>query len=126
MTVLAQRIRIKKAIISAMDKYIPDKTIKSSKHSPPWIDHKIKRAIRKRNRLYKKSMSTKKNEDFEKYQMQKALTQSSIRKAHWTYIENTITTFDENNPNISIPKRVWSHIKTNNRDRTGTSPWAVS
>ena len=46
--------RIKEAITSAIDKFVPSKIISSKKQSLPWITHQIKKEIKKRDRLFAK------------------------------------------------------------------------
>ena len=115
--------KLKEAIVTAMDKFIPVKTISSAKHSLPWITHQIKSEIKKRNRLFKVAAKSSSIEDRQRYLKQKHFTQNLIRKSYWRHIESSISpTNKEEEPKNSIHKSFWTHIKAHKRDRSGTAP----
>ena len=49
-----------------MDKFIPSKTT-STRHNLPWLNAKLKRMIKKKQRMYNKAKKSKKNKDWEHY-----------------------------------------------------------
>ena len=67
--------------------HIPHKTAKS-KDSQPWINNDIRKLIKRRDRLYKKSKKTGNQTINKKYKETKHHVQKLIRKAYWDYIEN--------------------------------------
>ena len=56
---------LKGDILKAMDRHIPSKTITSSKHQAPWINNKIRREIKKRDRLYSKAKASNFSSDWD-------------------------------------------------------------
>ena len=50
-------------LINIFRNFIPHETVKCSHKDPPWMNSEIKRALRHKNRLYKKFMSGGKRED---------------------------------------------------------------
>ena len=62
------------------------------------------------------------NSKWENFKNQKRKTQSSIRKSYWHHIENNILG-DKNEENFGeAQKKIWKHVKSVKRDRTGTAP----
>ena len=57
----------KRRITGLMDKHIPSKILKGQKVRKPWVDKKVKAAIRKKARLYKRMKRSKNIKDIRKY-----------------------------------------------------------
>ena len=112
--------KIKSAIQSAMDKYIPSKLIRSSKQRIPWVNGTIKKEIHKKKKLYKIAKKTKTEENRRRFLEQRAHVQKSIRTSYEQYIEHSITGGEESGP--TVQKNFWSHIKATKKDRSGTAP----
>lgn len=112
--------RLKNNITQAMDKFIPSKTISSSKASLPWITSEIKHAIRKRDKLFRRSKETKKSEDRAKFVSERNNVQRMIRSSYWLHMEKTIV--NDKEPEQDIPKNFWSYMKATKKDRFGTAP----
>ena len=91
-------------LLRAMNTYIPVKQTSSRKHSLPWISLKIKRAIRKRNRLYHRAKKSKSSKDRATYIAFRAAVQSMIRRSYWTHMEKNIIGTDTEEPAGTIQK----------------------
>ncbi|MCG7878228.1 MAG: endonuclease/exonuclease/phosphatase family protein, partial [Candidatus Thiodiazotropha endolucinida] len=104
----------------AINKFIPHKTSKS-KDKQPWINAKIRRLMRKRDKLFLKNRHQPSSERLKKYKSLKHHIQSLSRKAYWDYVEDLITPKDENSSqeNFSISKKFYTFIKHKKTDATG-------
>ena len=51
--------KLKHGIYEVMEKYILSK-LTSNRHNLPWINHKLKKLIKKKNKLYNKARQSKK------------------------------------------------------------------
>ena len=74
----------------AINKFIQHKTAKI-KDRQPWINIKIRRLMRKRDKLYYKNKHQPSSEKSCKLKSLKHLIQSQSRKAYWDYVEDLIT-----------------------------------
>ena len=101
----------------AINKFIPHKTAKI-KDRQPWINIKIRRLMRKRDKLYYKHKHQPSSEKSLKLKSLKHLIQSQSRKAYWDYVEDLITPKKENSPdeNFSISKKFYTLIKYKKTD----------
>ena len=100
-----------------MDKFIPSK-ITSTRYNLPWLNKKLKKAVKAKQRLYNKAKRSKKVEDWATYKRVKSETQKSIRKAQWDYVENILVeSFDKNDT-----KPFWKFIKAKRQDNVGVAP----
>ena len=99
---------LKTAITTSMEKFVPSK-MSSSKHTHPWINTKIRRATRKKQRAHRKAKSTKQKKACDRY---KKLQTS----AHKNYIEDVVSSDMKQNP-----KQFWSFIKGKRHDSIGVS-----
>ena len=113
--------KFKNAVVEAMDTYIPSKTVTTRKQSLPWVTSKIKAAIKKRNRMFKRARSTGSAKDQEAYLTQRAAVQAMIRRSYWNHIEHQIVG-EDGEPTANIQKNFWSHVKATKKDRVGTAP----
>ena len=117
----AMWISFKEAVLHAIDTHIPTKQITSKKQSLPWITQGIKKAIRKRDRLFKRAQKNNSAKDRELYTSQRAAVQAMIRKSYWNHMESTIVG-EDGEPAADIQKKFWNHIKATKKDRVGTAP----
>ena len=86
-----------------------------SNSATPWIRGNVKRALRKKARLYKKAKSTK---NWAKYRQYQRECKREIRRAEWNYVNKTISeSLKENNH-----KPFWNYVKTKKEDNIGVSP----
>ena len=82
--------KFKNRFSDLMHAHIPAKTINGRKMRKPWIDRKVRSAIRKRARLYTRMKKTKKEQDIRKYRQCKGDVQKLERQAYYSYINNII------------------------------------
>ena len=108
-----------KHLSDLMHAHIPAKTLNGRKMKNPWIDRKVRTAIRKKARLYTRMRKTKKQQDIRKYRQCKGDVQKLERQAYFSYINNIIEVHDDK---PSKQKRFWSYIKSLRKDNTGISP----
>ena len=111
-----------KHLSDLMHAHIPAKTLKGRKMKKPWIDRKVRTAIRKKARLYTRMRKTKKQQDIRKYRQCKGDVQKLERKAYYSYINNIIEVSEDNDDKPSKQKRFLSYIKSLRKDNTGISP----
>ena len=107
----------KDMIISAMDRFIPSRQTKT-RHSLPWITPKIKRGIRRRQRLYNKAKKGGTETSWREYKQCKHNIQTSIRQAHSAHVSHLLeeTLLTKNS------KPFWHYIKSRKQDNAGISP----
>ena len=106
----------KDILLASMDKHIPSK-MSSSRFNLPWVNHSIKREIRKKNRYYKKARKSGTPASWEKFKAQRRTTDRKIRKAHRDYVKDTIGgSLKEDNT-----KPFWNYLKTKRQEVFGVS-----
>lgn len=106
--------KFKTSIINSMDKNIPSFQT-NSKSKTPWINGKIKKMLRKKQRLYSKAKRTK---NWSNYKHQQKITKSEIRKAEYNYVNNII----EEGLRKNDSKPFWRYIKSRRQDSIGVAP----
>jgi hypothetical protein len=100
-----------------MDKFIPSK-ITSTRHNLPWLNTKLKRMIKKKQRMYNKAKKSKKNKDWEHYNTFKKETRKALRSARWNYINKILLIgLNENNT-----KPFWKYVKSTRQENIGVAP----
>jgi hypothetical protein len=104
-------------INSCLAKHVPSATSKASKDSP-WFTHKLRRAVRRKHRLYTKARSTNSDQSWAKYKEAKKHTQNAIKKAHWDYVNNVLIESMEKKES----KPFWNYIKSKKQDNIGVAP----
>lgn len=108
---------------SSIRKHIPHKNAKT-KDSLPWISPDTKRLIKKRDKWYKKMKKSADPKHKEKFKELKRIVQRQLRRSYWSYIEDIVTTTEDDNHGIgnSPMKRFWTYIKHKKSDSGGVSP----
>ena len=109
----------KNRLSDLMNAHIPAKTLRGTRRKKPWIDRKVRTAIRKRARLYTRMMKTKNEKDIRKYRQCKGDVQKLERQAYFSYINTIIEVNDDQDDKPSKQKRFWSYIKSLRKDNTG-------
>jgi hypothetical protein len=104
---------IKLELHKLMDMYIPTKTISGRFHQP-WITKNIKRAVNKKQRIYKKARKTNSDEDWGKFKEFRKATKKLIQKSHNEFLNNMLDPESDTNS-----KKLWSYIKSKRQDTTG-------
>ena len=106
------------------EKHIPSK-MSSPRNYLPWVNQRLKRLIRRRNRAFKKSRKTNKENDRKKFLDLKHLVRKAIKESHQQYledilnIENDIDTSQPRKPNT---KKLYSLIKHSKQDSSTLPP----
>ena len=93
------------------------------KCSKPWVTPDIKKLITKRARVYRK-MKTGRQDLRELSTELRRTTQRKLRRAYWTYINETLTETLPDEPAPSL-KRFWTYIKHQKTTKVGVSPMKV-
>ena len=111
--------RIKERVNEATAKFIPTKLCK--RRDPcPWIDSSLRKLIKRRDRLYKRTKATGSTEAEDEYQKLKREVQKRLRDDHTKYITTILSDgMDEPIPN----KRFWTYVK--HKQSNGNSIQAI-
>ena len=112
MNVSEQWDYFKEKLSQGLEKYIPSKIAKS-KVSHPWVNRKIRRDIRKRERLYKKANKSGSQIDLQAFKSQKRRVRYLTNKSHDEYVNNYVLC-DSGIEN----KRFWKYIKSKRSHRS--------
>ena len=78
-------ISFKSEVLVAIERFIPTKLTKT-KYSLPWIDHSIKRLIRKREKLYFRARKPSSPDIKNHYKRFRAHVRKAIRDAYWKHL----------------------------------------
>ena len=101
----------KNELHNAVEKYIPSKQARK-KNRLPYVDSKLRRLTRKRNKLHRKKDP--------RYRTIKHAVQSKLRATHWRYIEDVITPSDcTTEAAHASNKRFWSLFEHAKSDLSG-------
>ena len=97
-------VSFKSEVLVAIERFIPTKMTKT-KYSLPWIDHSIKRLIRKREKLYFRARKSSSSDIKIHYKRFRAHIQKAIRDAYWKHISNIFSfETDDNDPDCPRKK----------------------
>ena len=107
---------IQGAINQVISDHVPTKRT-AARHTHPWVDTQLRRALRRKYRAYKKAKHTESPADWERYRRIKYQNQRDLRTAHKRYIEDVVRK-DLNDK----PKMFWSYIKSRRQESTGVAP----
>ncbi|KAK3091517.1 hypothetical protein FSP39_020434 [Pinctada imbricata] len=104
----------KTSLFKTMDNNIPNKELRA-KHSVPWIKHKQRKIIKRKQRLYRQAKKTKNWNNYRSFQKD---CKRSLRRAEWDYVNsNIIDGLNSNNP-----KPFWKYVKSKRQDSGGIAP----
>lgn len=101
--------KFKTTLSNAIDKNVPSKVIKS-KHKFPWINNKIRKLMRQRDKHFFKRHQS--DLHLQKYKKLKTLVQKETRSSYWNYISNIITEDCLSSPEKNKPKRLFSYLRS--------------
>ena len=108
--------QIKRISEEGMERFVPSK-MTSKRYSQPWFTRKCKRAIRKKNRAYKKAKRTNDNKDWDRFNELRKEAQKACKEANTNYTSRNINAdFEENT------KRFYTYIKNKRSDNNGVAP----
>jgi hypothetical protein len=108
---------LKTHISKTVDQFVPSKLV-TSRYKPPWLTNAVKRACRKKQRLFNKAKRTRKDSDWVAFKSFKNYTVKMIRNARNSYITQIIEKGLENND----VKPFWKFIKSQRQDNVGVAP----
>ena len=94
---------------TAIDRYVPSKNI-SKRNKTPWINRKIKRMHKRKQRAYNQYRIHGNNAAYERFQIQR---QNAFRETRKTYRNHVRTICSDS------PKKFWSYIKSLKVDTIG-------
>ena len=99
------------------EKHVPSK-MTSTRYNLPWINRKLRRLTRKKQKLYNKARKSRTRDDWEHYKAFKKNAQAAIQNAHTEYIKGVLDkSMEEKNP-----KPFWKYIKQQRKDSVGIAP----
>ena len=81
----------------------------------PWLNSRIKRVIRQKQRRYNAARPSNNEEDRRKFKDLRKVVHNEIRKAHQNYINKLLYIGDDvtsKNTKPGITKHFWQYIKT--------------
>ena len=107
---------LKEKLLQTVEKRVPSKTT-PARHSNPWINTSIRRAIRRKQRAHKKARRTGKKRDADRYRRLQAEVRFEIRRASKQYMEDVV-----DNDFKTDSKRFWAYVKSKGQDTGGVSP----
>ncbi|CAG2190614.1 unnamed protein product [Mytilus edulis] len=104
----------KSQLQKTMNTNIPNKEIRS-RNNIPWIKHKQRKMLKKKQRLYKQARKTNKWSNYRSFQKE---CKKQLRKAEYEYVNQNI--FEGLNNNDTKP--FWKYIKSKRQDSGGIAP----
>ena len=108
---------LKNFIDQLLDKYVPIK-LTSTRYNLPWFNAKLRRMCRRKHRLYKKAMKSKKQSDWSTHREFKKRVVKELREAQWQYINNILVTGLEENDT----RPFWKYVKSQKQEQFGVAP----
>jgi len=82
-------VKFRDTLTSLVQKYVPSKSLREGHRRKPWVDQKVKTAIRKKAKLYTRMKKTQNPSDIRKYRSLKSATQKLERQAYHRYVNKT-------------------------------------
>ena len=104
---------LKSKLQEVKENHVPTK-MTNGKHSHPWIDTSLRKAINRKNKAHKKQKMTKKKRDKDRYTRLQSECNDKVKKANREYVDKIATDDD--------PKRFWSYVKSRGQDSQGVAP----
>ena len=108
--------RFKQGLHQIITDHVPSKVIRC-KNNLPWINHGIRRALKKKNKIYKKAKKSGKQTHWEKYKDLQAQCKEKMKTAYGDYLKGL---FEGDNGKPS--KNFWKAIKARRKDNVGVPP----
>ena len=98
------------------DERVPSK-MTQTRQTHPWMNRRIRRAIRHKQLAHKRSRRTGTKKYKDKYKKLQAEVQFEARSAHKQYMQDVVSNSYKGNP-----KKFWSYIKSTGQESVGVSP----
>ena len=99
-----------------MDAHVPH-IMSKQRHDVPWLTPELKRACRRKQRLYNKWKRTGNAEDKSRYEDLHTATRAALKRSHWGYINGILQTGLESGDT----KPFWRYCKSQRQDNVGVS-----
>ena len=106
----------KSTIQEIIEKRVPTK-MTSARHSHPWMNGSIKRAIRHKQRAYRKFRRTNAKRDRGRYRWLQEQVQWETRTANRQSMQDIVS-----ESYTDKPKRFWSYVKSKDQESIGVAP----
>ena len=100
----------KTTLSNSMEKNIPSKLVSKKKNSRPWINTATRRALRNKQKLYRKAKRSGNDEGWAQFRKLRRTLERRIRKQHRDYVSGTIGASLETNNS----KPFWNYVKALN------------
>ena len=84
-------LRLKSILMDCLNKFVPTK-LTSKRQNLPWLNKSLRKAIRKKARIYNRAKTSKRTDLWTKYKLQKRDTQQNLRRARWSFINDKLLT----------------------------------
>ncbi len=97
-------------IQTCMDKHIPTKRLSHRNQSAPWINRRVRRLHKRKQRAYNTYKKDRNQTNYENFKKQRKITFNETRKAHRRHINDVCS---------DSPKSFWSYIKSLKVDSVG-------
>ena len=107
--------KFKDAVTSAVDKYVPTK-MSSTRQTHPWVDTKLRRLMRQKQRAHWRAKKTRKERHWKRYKDLQRSAQKASRQTEKTYLQKVVSEDLDKNP-----RRFWTYIKSRKQENEGVS-----
>ncbi len=112
-------ISFKHALSDGINQFIPQKSSRP-RFNLPCITLNIKREMRRKDRLHKKAVQTKKSQHWNSFKYQRNYVSKLIKESHVNYLNKIIgSSLTEN------PKKFWSYVKNSKSESIGIPPLEI-
>ena len=108
-------LTFKNIILDAQSKFVPCQ-LNKLKNKPPWLTKSIHKQIKKKQEAFRQYLSTKSDNGFRNYQMQRNKTKQVIRKAKMDHESSIISDLKSN------PKRLHKYINQKQKIKHSIGP----
>ena len=99
-------MELKRILQKVTEEYVPKSANKRKQEKCPWINFKVKKAIKSRNRMWKKYSNTKDYGHYLKYVEMRNNVVKEIRKAKNTFEKKLVNSIKRN------PKSFYSYVRS--------------
>jgi hypothetical protein len=104
---------VKQLITESINKHVPTKRT-LARHSHPWMNTRLRRLCKQKQRVHTKAKRTKATKDWKRYKKLKANLQRESRQAHANFMQDIVSEDLHKNP-----ERIWSYIKSRKHESSG-------
>ncbi|PFX13965.1 putative RNA-directed DNA polymerase from transposon X-element [Stylophora pistillata] len=106
----------KTSLTTGMSQFIPQKS-SHPRYKLPWVNNNIQREMRKKERMHKRAIRSKKTQHWEAFKRQRNLVYKLIKESHNSYLNDVIgNSLSEN------PRKFWSYVRNSSHMAKHLSP----